>query len=251
MNSQGLGASLFSRLALRIVIATIVSLAPGTLLLAALNWNPRADIPVRTGNHAGGTINDIIYIAGGGFFGTALQGSSSRVWKYVPADDPGGVPWINLPALPLMVISGTPTAKRTYSAGAVALKEDPPGTFEERFYVIGGQDLDDIFAGILQHRSIVEYSPSLNSWRVIPTLFNTISLSAIEAATVNNKIYVIGGFDDIQSNYEVRVWVYDPVDDSINDTGWDLADPCGRARGAVAVHGTNIYYFAERAAHFH
>lgn len=82
--------------------------------------------------------------------------------------------------------------------------------------------------------SIERYDPVADQWDIKASM--PTGRSGAFAGTVNNKIYVIGGFN---GNFVGNNEAYDPVTDSWSDTGLPL--PIPRAFGSTIVNGTDIY----------
>ena len=187
-------------------------------------WAPKADVigqQFGRGLHAGGVINDKIYVAGGGFIGTSLWLS----YKDAAVYDPVGDAWSALPDM---------TYLRTAPASAVALVGGQP-----RIYVIGGMDLSDFPIGHFSRNDIEEYDPSAGSWRTIGTAFPDFDTWGACAAVVDNKIYVLGGIGAGFSGFSTRLTAYDPDTESF---AAHAAMPVGTSDGTCAAVGRKIYW---------
>src|SRR5687767_3688056 len=93
------------------------------------------------------------------------------------------------------------------SAASASGPTSPPGDFRQRFYVIGGHDVDiAVFPDNEARNWILELSPETNAWRRIPNDIPGRSVGGIKAATVGNKIYMMGGFDPDFTNLTNQVF---------------------------------------------
>ena len=196
---------------------------------AAFTWEPRASLTPPRGHHAGATVENEIFVAGGGCLGGFCILSTSTAAAYDPDTDA----WRPLSAMP---------QKRTFCAGTAAVKDLGPGMSEVRFYVAGGTNNED-FPLQVDENSILEYSPAADAWTEVATIPGGAA-SGMQAVTVDNVIYLLGGFDSsLFANLSNRVYRYDPngMPGLVEQVG-DLA-PERISDGAAAVHGQRIYYF--------
>lgn len=198
---------------------------------AALSWEPRAALAPERSHHAGATVGGEILVAGGGSlpaFSFPLSTSSAAAY------DPGSDSWRPLPPMP---------QARAFCAGTAAVKDLGGGMTEERFYVAGGTDTENILDGMVDENTILEYGPSGDSWTEVATIPGGAA-SGMQAVTVGNVIYLLGGFDSsLFDNLSDRVYRYDPngVPGLVEPVGDPAPEPI--SDGAAAVHGTRIYWF--------
>jgi N-acetylneuraminic acid mutarotase len=98
-----------------------------------------------------------------------------------------------------------------------------------KVYAFGGEYMPNTPYSLVQ-----EYDPSGNTWATKAPLPSARTRAS--AATVNGKIYVIGGTDDVVDLDEVQL--YDPSSDK-----WTAKTPMPTARSgsAVAVVNGRIY----------
>ena len=208
--------------------AALLLAVPAT---AQLSWAPRANLSPPRGHHAGGVIGTDIFVAGGGCLSGFCIRSDDTSRRFDATLDQ----WFNVAGLP---------ERRAFCAGAVATREVTPGTFRQRFYVIGGHDVDiAVFPDNEVRNWILELSPETNAWRRIPNDIPGRSVGGIKAATVGNKVYMMGGFDPDFTNLTNQVFVYDPNDPTEAIAPFGDVMPVRASDGAVAAHGTRIYYF--------
>jgi N-acetylneuraminic acid mutarotase len=209
-----------------IVIAAAAALSAAGRDAGAFTWQPRADVIGEIfgrGLHGGGTINNKIYLAGGGFIGTSLWMSYKSMVIYDPVADS----WVSGPDM---------TSLRTAPAAAVA---DFAG--EPRLYVIGGMDLTDFPFDQFNNTTIEEYDPILNQWRTPAATLPDIMTWGSCAVTVDNRIYIMGGADDTFGTLATRVVSYDPDTDSLSV---HASMPAAVSDGACAAVGRKIYWFS-------
>jgi len=207
----------------RLALATAMILAAtGT---EALTWSDRAPVSPARGNHAAGVIDNVLYTAGGGYFGGFSWASHDDAAAYIPDSD---VWW---PMASLSVL-------RAWPAGAVAEIEVAPGVFEPRLFVIGGIDVwtDPVFP--TAYSSIEVYEPATDSWSNFSQSLPGFVTTAAGAAVVDNQIYMLGGHDD-GFTLSDQMLVIDPVTETITPLASTLPAPASTA--AVAVVGRTIY----------
>ena len=191
-----------------------------------LNWSPRADVIGETygrGLHAAGEIDDVIYVAGGGFIGASLWDSYRSTVAYVPGSDS----WSFRATMPTF---------RAAPGSAVARFAG-----QERLYVVGGADLNGFPIDHFTHPDIEEYDPIADSWRTVGVGMPDSAYTWGTCAVVQgNLIYIMGGTRDSFSSASTRMAAYDPDTDGYTS----LAPiPIGVSDGACAVVGGSIYYF--------
>ncbi len=217
-----------------LILITIVLLAVTDGF--AFTWGPRADLGggafgFGRGFHGAGTINNRIYVAGGGFIGSLLWGSDSTGQVYDPVTDM----WTNLPSFM--------AKKRAAPASTVAQFGG-----QDRLYVIGGMDLTDFPTDQFTHSDIEEYDPVAGTWRTVAACVNSPDDCLPDggrtwgscAVTVDNQIYIMGGASSNLGSMSARLASYDPD----TDTFTSLADmPLRVSDGSCAVVGRNIYWF--------
>jgi hypothetical protein len=198
---------------------------------AQLSWAPRANLAPARGHHAGGVIGTSIFVAGGGCTGSFCIVSHDTARRFdAPANS-----WASIASLP---------ERRTYCGGAVAMREVAPGDVRARFYVVGGHDVDALVFPFNEPRNwIVEHAPESNTWRRVPGNIPGISVGGMGVAVVDDRIWMIGGFDPDFTALSNRVLVYDPDDptEAVTDVGTPM--PVRACDGAVAAHGSSIYWF--------
>lgn len=166
-------------------------------------WMTKANMPTGRHSPACGVYNNSIYVAAGTYF----SGYSSSLEAYDPLTNA----WVAKAAL-------TSTPRNVYGAFA-----------NGKFYLLGGDT-----AGVL-YNLVDEYDPIANIWTPktpMPTARKGV------AVTVNNKIYVIGGYTLGASAGMNTVEEYDPVLDS-----WTTKAtmPTARSGMATAVIDGKIY----------
>jgi N-acetylneuraminic acid mutarotase len=177
----------------------------------ANSWST-TPVPMPTARYgvAAATVNGKIYAVGGFAIGGA---SLATVEMY----DPVANSWSTTPA-PL------PTA-RGYLAAAIV---------NGKIYAIGGGAFEGDGGGIGATMEV--YNPVANSWSTTPSFMSTARYG-LAAATVNGKIYAIGGFG--VGGTGATVEVFDPVASS-----WSTAPspmPTARYDLAAADAGGLIY----------
>ena len=89
-------------------------------------------------------------------------------------------------------------------------------------YSFMGLDSTKIWSGI--HKRGFRYNTVTGVWDTIPPVPNTLSRIAAGASTVNNKIYIIGGYTVTQTGSEFSskfIFIYDPDSNSYSQ-GTDL-----------------------------
>jgi N-acetylneuraminic acid mutarotase len=190
---------------------------------AQLAWTPVRNVPVARGMVDGGVIDDVFYVVGGGNF-ILLS------WNTLQAYHPDTDTWES-PRPPGMANT------RTLPAAAVATQDVGPATIS-RLFVFGGTYVDGAFDSYLV-ADVEVYDPGSRTWSVFgQPMPNPVAGAA--AATVDNKIHVVGGQDDLWSAVYDAHQVFDPMFGA-----WTADDPLPVAvtRPGIAVHGRKIYVF--------
>lgn len=163
-----------------------------------------ADLPLRSGNGAGGVIAGKLYVR------TPGDGYSGEARGFLHVYDPVRNSWRSL--------APSPGAPRSLAAGVMA----------DRLYVVGGE------RG--RPNQLEVYDPTANLWTMKappPT-----RRSAMAGAVLNGKLYVIGGLHETGPLPLATVESYDPASDA-----WTTEAPMPTARmtlGAAAL-GETLY----------
>jgi uncharacterized repeat protein (TIGR01451 family) len=164
-------------------------------------WQRMASMPTPRGNVSAAAIGNEIYVAGG--YASDSQLDVLEIY-HVPGDT-----WRQGPSLPEPI-----------SGAAVA-------AWDDKLYLFGGTRP----GGTVSDKTYV-YDPALRRWtELAPMPGGARSFAA--AATLNDKIYVAGGW------YVSRVEIYDPITDS-----WSQAAPLNFARqspGMAAAPDGKLY----------
>jgi N-acetylneuraminic acid mutarotase len=214
---------------LRSVAALLLLGAVAAPAHAAFTWEPRASLAPVRGHHAGAVIGNEIYLAGGGCLGSFCILSTATARAYDPATDG----WRILASMP---------GPRTFCAGTAASKDLGGGMTEDRFYVAGGTNAAD-FPFQVNESSILEYSPSGDSWTEVAAIPGRRH-GGLEAKTVDNVIYLLGGFDSEGFNpLNDQVYRWDPNGAMPSAEAFGDPAPEPVSDGATAVHGSRIYWF--------
>ena len=162
-------------------------------------WSSLPPLPEPAGNLAVVALNGQIYALGGMGFDLVEEEIS---WKEaVYRFDPATASWTAVAPLP---------SPRVLMAGAAA---------QGKIYLFGGIDQNEN-----ELDQTLEYDPATDSWQTRAPMPGG-PRSAVQAATLDGKIYVVGGWP-----YLDRVEVYDPATDS-----WSTAAPLLRGRQSPAL----------------
>jgi len=97
---------------------------------------------------------------------------------------------------------------------------------EDHVFSFGGIDTTKIYSGITQ-RSF-KYHTQTGTWSEIPPLPSTLPNIASAASTVNNKIYIIGGYHVYSNGNEVssnEVIIYNPNTNNYEPNGASIPTP--------------------------
>jgi N-acetylneuraminic acid mutarotase len=177
-----------------IPVASVERYDPGTN-----TWTMRASMSAPREGLVAGTVNDIIYAAGG-------AGSGGAPLATLEAYDPASDTWTPRAPMP------TP---RSFAAG---------GVVDGILYVVGGND--GTFPSLAP--TVEAYDPATNTWTTkapLPVLLPR-GAGAAAAAVVDGVLYVFAGVLYGQS----AVYAYDPTADA-----WIAKAPMGFARSNVAA----------------
>jgi len=214
---------MFSAARLVPCLAAALGLLVAESAWASLSWTGLRNVPRARGMVAGGVIDDVVYVAGGGNF---ILLSWSDLQAYHPDTDT----W-ELPPPPGMA------STRTLPAAAVATQDVGPATIS-RLFVFGGTYVDGDFDSYLV-ADVEIFDPGSRTWNVFGQPMPN-PVAGAGAATIDNRIHVLGGQDDLWSMVFDAHQVFDPM-----FGGWTADDPLPVAvtRPAVAVQGRKIYVF--------
>lgn len=109
-------------------------------------------------------------------------------------------------------------------------------------YIIGGVELSESF-GIIPTNKVEAYDIRLDRWSTVAPL--PLPLNHANVASVNGKIYVLGGLNVTTDDPTIwravgNSYRYDPEQDQWTQLA-PLPPGTGRGSAAVGVHGTKIY----------
>ena len=160
------------------------------------SWTSKADMPTPRVNHAAAAVNGKIYVFGGEAAGSDLAS--------VEEFDPATNTWTTK--------SPMPTARRNAAAAVVG----------NVIYVVGGCSVSCYYDGTGALATVERYDPATDTWLTsapMPT-----ARWALAAATLNGRIYAIGGLGN-QGVHFTTVEEYDPTTDS-----WSGGSPMSTPR---------------------
>jgi len=173
------------------------------------SWTSKADMPTPRVGHAAAALNGKIYVFGGESGGLSL----TTVEEFDPATNT----WSTK--------SPMPTARRWAAAAVIG----------NAIYVVGGCSVSCYYDGTGSLATVERYDPASDTWLTsapMPT-----ARWALAAATVNDKIYAIGGLGNHGVHY-TTIEEYSPTADS-----WSVRSPMSRARQGHTANtvGGEIY----------
>ena len=202
-----------SRRAILIVLTALLTLtvsASGMPAQAGINgqWTTKAPIPTALAESASGTINGLLYVAGG----NGSTGTLAVLQVYDPSTDS----WTAKAPMPAAV-SGAASAVingRLYVAGGGSSSPAQPGPFN----------------------TLYSYDPATDTWTTLASMPTPEAGAA--AAAINGQLYVVGGISQagvINNPRNAVLQVYDPTTNT-----WATKASMPTARGgaeAVAING--------------
>src|SRR3954466_16006071 len=219
---------MFKRSLAFIAAVALIAAAAGTARLAAqaggLRWTKAAPFPEPEEELYALTANNKMYVIGG--FGYMPFGNPpGLVYEYDAAADK----WTKKKSLPVRV---------HHQAQAV---------FNNKIYIFGGCKMG-IF-GTDAVTNVWEYDPATDAYRAMAPIPGP-RCSAV-AATVNNKIYLIGGIEPFENGKGSRISGRNQVFDPVANT-WAAADlspmPTTRNHAFVGVVNNKVYVIGGRPA---
>lgn len=160
----------------RVVAGVLIALLL-TVPASAADWKSMAPPPVPTGYAAVGTINGIIYVAGGG--NNVLPNSTLQAFN------PETNTWTVLASMPLTLYQG-----------------DGVGAINSQLYVAGGWN------GILPTDTLLMYDPPSNTWTYLPSMSHLSGAGA--TGVINSQLYVTTPENGYNGYYNL-LDVYDPL----------------------------------------
>ncbi len=177
----------------------------------AMTWRSVADYPTPLNHPNVGVVGDKLYVLGH-YTATSMRDATTDSQVY----DPDADAWTPVAPLP------TGTAR---GAGCAAV-------FEDRIYVFGGG------AGAVSVAFAAAYDPAMDAWDPLPDM--PVAREHCVAATVNGKIYILGGRIDSILNFEPSSLEFDP-----REPGYKQIKPIPTPRGGMAggVLGGEVFLF--------
>ncbi|KAI0886550.1 galactose oxidase [Annulohypoxylon maeteangense] len=145
-----------------------------------------------------------------------------------PANRPLGARWVNLPAV----------------GGGAPVQEQGTAATDTHIYILGGipSDSNNSWLAIPSTNRFETYSFQTKSWKSLPLIPK--AFTHINAAAVNDKVYVLGG---LTGDGVDQIWRSTPdcfVYDILNGT-WTALPPMptgqGRGASAVGISGNTVY----------
>lgn len=184
-------------------------------------WEPLASLPRPVANAAAAVLDDRIYLAGGsmnqgpeGDESAHEQTVSNVLWRYSTADDS----WQEVGTLPVPLAGAALVAAR----GAL--------------YLIGGWDGEKMHAEMWRLAPDDDANAPLPNWEVLGQQLGT-ARAFLGAALLNDKIYVVGGYDgerelNLASAYDLA------------SQEWSTLPPLSTARGGLTLVASEQSIFA-------
>jgi N-acetylneuraminic acid mutarotase len=169
-------------------------------------WATKANMPTARGYLSVGVVNNKVYAIGG-------HGCLTTVEEYDPS-------------------TNTWTTKTSMQTGRGYLAV---GVVSNKIYAVGGQCYDGSSTNVLA--AVEEYDPTTNQWATKASVPTT--RSGLAVGVVNNKIYVIGGWN---GGAFATVEEYDPATNTWTNCGGTCASmPTARFNFGVGVVNNKIY----------